>query len=83
MAPAARYARWVERRTEVGGTADRSGWNGGPKWVERRTEVGVERRTEVGGTTDQKGGTADQQVGSSRGHPPWLRLFNPQNAFVR
>ena len=20
--------------------------------------------------------------GSSRGHPPWLRLFNPQNAFV-
>ena len=21
--------------------------------------------------------------GSSRGHPPWLRLFNPQNAFVR
>ena len=22
----------MERRTEVGGTADRSGWNGGPKW---------------------------------------------------
>ena len=21
-------------------------------------------------------------AGSSRGHPPWLRLFNPQNAFV-
>ena len=52
-----RRAKWVERRTEVCGTADRSGWNGGPKWVERRTEVG--------GTTDQKGGTADQQDGTA------------------
>ena len=39
-----RRAKWVERRTEAGGTADRSGWNGGPKWVERRTSK-VKRRT--------------------------------------
>jgi hypothetical protein len=31
----------------------------------------------------EKGGRVSDVGGSSRGHPPWLRLFNPQNAFVR
>ena len=66
----------MERRTEVGGTADRSGWNGGPKWVERRTEVG--------GTADQQGGTADWPVliRSLFGHALTMRPPRKARPFV-
>ena len=40
-------AQLGEQRAEVGGTADRGEWDGGPKWVERRTKVS--------GTADRSG----------------------------